>query len=591
MTAAGRSRARLAAEAVVIDRLLDCALSYYVSIGASPTTFSKVRGIFRTLRELGVRNVGDVDDDAVRRFDAVLRSTGARNRDGRYALLRRICKLGVGDGLLGSMPYFRAVRSPRDQPKDGRIKASSRDELMRTWHYLKFRSEDTWKGGRLFVLFATLQQAGTRRRETLRLRKADVVLDESTMWIRPRKGPPVPVPISDRLKSILAWWLPRTGCDWVFPGDRLKGPWTGAKGSDPLNQIRAAAPAACGAEMSFESIRLFFEENSERVPQRKGTGVSPRGVPPPGPGRGRTTRPSDRARVLTIEEATQLMVLLLMRSSSWEGHRLFGEMAMVQFAGLKRVALYALRCGHVKLAESMLCIPGFSPVFLSPVALEALTGWLERPDRGGSDFVFPGITLKGPWLGGTRPHNVDYQLSQAAKDAGIEGVVTMGTLRRLWLACEGRVELGKAWRTAERPAPILTGPPPPSPVGPKPTGRSPRKKPRKVLSECAVRISEDPREHVWVWAHDMGRLTTKHHFLVKFMHDAGREGRSPSEMAAAAKRLGIGGWEQILGAMRRFESVWRKAIEPPGEAYRGARWKLSYSPTEPIGLVSSEQSS
>ena len=39
--------------------------------------------------------------------------------------------------------------------------------------------------------------------------------------------------------------MPRTGCQWVFPGRRLRGPWTGGpQGRKAIDEIKAAGQRA-----------------------------------------------------------------------------------------------------------------------------------------------------------------------------------------------------------------------------------------------------------------------------------------------------------------------------------------------------------
>jgi integrase len=109
-------------------------------------------------------------------------------------------------------------------------------------------AEGSWESGRLKALVYTFAFTGMRKMEALGLLKTDVDVPNRVIFIRsnPRrklktKGSGQPVGISDELAYELDLWMPRTGCEWLFPGKTLVGPWVnGGPGVRPLDQIKAA---------------------------------------------------------------------------------------------------------------------------------------------------------------------------------------------------------------------------------------------------------------------------------------------------------------------------------------------------------------
>jgi integrase len=59
-----------------------------------------------------------------------------------------------------------------------------------------------------------------------------------------------------RAVEVLRGWVPRCGGQWLFPGARSAGPWTGgAPGYRPLDRIRQAARTAGVERVGFHSLR------------------------------------------------------------------------------------------------------------------------------------------------------------------------------------------------------------------------------------------------------------------------------------------------------------------------------------------------
>ncbi len=113
-------------------------------------------------------------------------------------------------------------------------------------------SEGSWTAGRLQALVYTYAFTGLRKCEALVLEQIDIDLGERTVTIqakpdwRPKTVKSAArLPLAPPLAEVLGRWLPRTGCQWVFPGRRLRGPWTGGpQGRKAIDEIKAAGQRA-----------------------------------------------------------------------------------------------------------------------------------------------------------------------------------------------------------------------------------------------------------------------------------------------------------------------------------------------------------
>lgn len=133
-----------------------------------------------------------------------------------------------------------------DDTDPERIRHHSRAEIRKVLDSLK-ADKASWKGGRLYALAAVYSYTGLRRNEALWLKKEDIDLARGFIWVENNGGglktraSKAAVPIPQALRPILREWLPRTGCEWVFPGVRRNCPWiNGAYGKRAADQLKAA---------------------------------------------------------------------------------------------------------------------------------------------------------------------------------------------------------------------------------------------------------------------------------------------------------------------------------------------------------------
>ena len=72
------------------------------------------------------------------------------------------------------------------------------------------------------------------------------------------------LPIAEPLARVLEEWVPRCGCDWLFPGTRRRGPWLqGSPGYRPTDRVRQLGERAGVAGLTVLAFRHSFATLSE----------------------------------------------------------------------------------------------------------------------------------------------------------------------------------------------------------------------------------------------------------------------------------------------------------------------------------------
>ena len=234
----------------------------------APRTASKMRKTLALVAGLGVTTTADLTTELAARFVAARAATvTAATVRGDLAYLSAVCSLAVEEGWLQTAPRFHRVR-----PRPGRSRAPTVHaiaDIGRLLETLESRSA-TWCGGRLYALAATVAYTGLRRDECLCLSTSDVDCTAGLIRIVARHrlktvGSEAPVPIPPPLHPILHTWLPRCASEWVFPGVRLRGPWTGgACGTRACDQLRRAGEELGIAGLTLASLRHTFATHARR---------------------------------------------------------------------------------------------------------------------------------------------------------------------------------------------------------------------------------------------------------------------------------------------------------------------------------------
>lgn len=557
---------------IPMARVADAVLRGYAAEGRSDVHRWRIRSVLEILvKGAGVSWADQLDGNAIDRFDFIVSARGVRNRANYMSALHAVCVRIAAMGLIGRMPPFPDFPNPCRLPaSDRHIVYLTPDDVNRVLDRRRTAAQ-TWEGHRDFVLIALPATTGLLRREALTLRIEDVDLTRRIIRVRRREGLarskfPSLVMIPGPLVEILTGWLPRTGCEWVFPGVTRVGPWTdGAPGRKAVDRLRSAGLDAGVAGMTFEALRRFAEMHD---PESLHLDPPPAGPVPLTPA---WKRVANRYN-LTSAESIGLMTYLRDRSASWEGHRVFAASAMPLLQGLRRREVLYLRTTDIDFDRGLLAVPGRTiPVVLVPDAAEILRGWFRRPDRGDSPFVFPGARLMGPWIGGSRRSKFTNQLADAGEAAGVSGRVNVDRLWQTWRAHHGRIDLGNAWRTGIAPTPELTGPQPGRP-GPQPTqprGRGTRRADRDSRPDLAmwdpwtvvsvIKIGR-PGEPVYIDGKEKPPLRAAQHAVISALLNAGPEGLDEQELR---EKSGRGGWWRILKELGK-DPDWGRILMFPG---------------------------
>jgi integrase len=223
-------------------------------------TWRQMRQVLREFAELpGLRTMTDVRPPIIA---AWIHAYPERSPARASSLLRSFasaCSYAVASGYIKQSPFsFRRVnqwvRNDVLAPDKPRVPChQSAASIERLLEMLDGEAAGgSWKAGRLQALTYLLAYTGVRKEEALHLKTWDVDLVRRIVSIEPRrtfrpktKKSAARLPIAEPLAVVLALWLPRCGADWVFPGVKLRGPWTGGcPGYKPLDEVRAAGERA-----------------------------------------------------------------------------------------------------------------------------------------------------------------------------------------------------------------------------------------------------------------------------------------------------------------------------------------------------------
>lgn len=231
----------------------------------APSTRRQVRQVLREI-EPHARSVRGLAPPAVAAWIAARPERSAVTARSHLRCLRSICSYALAAGYLDRSPFdWRPVSAWVRQPK-ARLRPPrhlTAVEVSRVLQVATDESASSWRAARLQALVYALAYLGLRAGEALHLGLADLDLDRSTVVIRskPTWRPKTAsseawLPLAVPLAAVLGPWSRRTGSDWLFPGARLVGPWTGGgPGSKPLDEIRALGDRAGVTGLTLAAFR------------------------------------------------------------------------------------------------------------------------------------------------------------------------------------------------------------------------------------------------------------------------------------------------------------------------------------------------
>ncbi|MDE2506188.1 MAG: site-specific integrase [Planctomycetota bacterium] len=134
----------------------------------------------------------------------------------------------------------------------------------------------------------------------------------------------------------------------------------------------------------------------------------------------------------SIAEIAAVLNLLRVEAEpgEWHARRLLAMTSLFAFTGLRKMEGLCLRVTDADLDRRILTIASTrrrrlktprseSKIGIAPDLAEVLATWL--PDTG-CDWLFPGATKRGPWLGGPPGQKPLDRLKAAGRRAGVDGV-------------------------------------------------------------------------------------------------------------------------------------------------------------------------
>lgn len=262
-------------------------LAHHAGKDHAPSTVRQVNLMLRALRAAGVRSTSQIATSTVTAIKQANPQWGAASLRSYLRCLRAMTRRAKKAGWLRVDP-FELDPIPtwvRDDARAARPKPQWSIGPAGVRRVLELADREAaageWGAGRLRAYVWALLALGMRPGELQRLEVWDVDLDRRTVTIRakdvPVQGKPdrwwrpktvgsgATIPIGEHLAAVLAEWIPRTGCRWLFPGTKRRGPWTsGGPGVRPLDQVKALGDRA--------GVRLWQKSG------RKSVGTHARGA-------------------------------------------------------------------------------------------------------------------------------------------------------------------------------------------------------------------------------------------------------------------------------------------------------------------------
>lgn len=243
-------------------------LALYGGSAYAPRTAKSIERLFKQLARLKPLSSADFTTEFAGRFVVLrLSEVSANTVRGEINRFKAVCNLCVEEEWLERPPKWRRVK-PRASPRRRKV-LHTIDDVRRVLELLE-REKHEWQSHRLLACIATAACTGARRDELLRIKVEDVHLERGVIEISARQrlkteASAGPVPICPELEAILREWIPRTGSEWLFPGLKRVGPWTGGdRHSRAIGQIRAVGRLLGINGLTFQSLRHTFATWSRR---------------------------------------------------------------------------------------------------------------------------------------------------------------------------------------------------------------------------------------------------------------------------------------------------------------------------------------
>lgn len=239
-------------------------------------TWFSLRHVLDELERLGVRHPRELTPGLVARF-AARPHLAAPTIQGQLGYLRRVCSYAVHVGHLKRSPFeWRGewLVSRGSAPGRAAVRHYPAEAVGRLLELAAVEaSGGSWEAGRLEAVVWLFAYTGLRRSEGLCLRREDLDVNGRVVYVRGNvrrslktAASAQPVPLPEALAAVLERWERRCGCEWLFPGRRLKGPWIGGpQGSRPIDQLHALGVRAGIERLTFQGLRHSWATHAEQL--------------------------------------------------------------------------------------------------------------------------------------------------------------------------------------------------------------------------------------------------------------------------------------------------------------------------------------
>ena len=253
--------------AISIEQFESDLIDIHRAMDHAPSTIRQIRQVLREFRGVGVGTTSELTSAAIARWKRANPGRSPVTTRSHLRCLRAMCARAKKEGRLEVNPFDvdrleEWCRPDAPTARPPRRWSLTPEEIRRVLERADAEaSADDWAAGRLRAYIWTLLLLGMRPGELQRLEVRDVDVARRTVTIRPKAvpvrhkpdrwwrpktvGSAATIPMGERLAAVLAGWIPHTGCRWLVPGLKRRGPWTsGGPGVRPLDQVRALGDRA-----------------------------------------------------------------------------------------------------------------------------------------------------------------------------------------------------------------------------------------------------------------------------------------------------------------------------------------------------------
>jgi integrase len=213
-------------------------------------------------------------DDIIRQFEECNVQHKPNTQQNRLRMLFAIIRCAYNElGILRVMPRLPSLPQIDELPKSESTMSPPNEDIRR--YFDQLAADNTWRGQRQYVVTCIIYLTRLPESVACGLRLEDVDLKTRTLRYRVRyRSQPIesrPVKtlcFGDDLALIFVSWIPQTGCEWLIPGWRRKGPMNHRGGGrwSLLGRHKVACRAAGIRPFSLLQLRRAGKEQVALAP-------------------------------------------------------------------------------------------------------------------------------------------------------------------------------------------------------------------------------------------------------------------------------------------------------------------------------------